>query len=41
MQLAILKIKHKYGKNTPLKGMNFEEGAIMRKRNGQIGGYRA
>ena len=41
MQLAILKIKHKYGKNALLKGMNFEEGATMRERNRQIGGHRA
>lgn len=41
MQLAILKIKHKFGKNAILKGMNFEDGATMRERNGQIGGHRA
>lgn len=41
MQLAILKIKHKFGKNAILKGMNFEEGATMRERNQQIGGHRA
>ncbi len=41
MQLAVLKIKHKFGKNAILKGMNFEDGATMRERNGQIGGHRA
>lgn len=41
MQLAVLKIKHKYGKNAVLKGMNFEDGATMRERNHQIGGHRA
>lgn len=41
MQLAVLKIKHKYGKNALLKGINFEDGATMRERNGQIGGHRA
>lgn len=41
MQLAVLKIKHKFGKNAILKGMNFEDGATMRERNQQIGGHRA
>lgn len=41
MQLAVLKIKRKYGKNALLKGMNFEDCATMRERNGQIGGHRA
>ena len=41
MQLAVLKIKRKFGKNAILKGMNFEEGATMRERNQQIGGHRA
>ena len=40
-QAAILKIQHKYGKNAILKGMNFEEGAMTRERNGQVGGHRA
>ena len=41
MQLAVLKIKQKYGKNALLKGTNFEEGATMRDRNRQIGGHKA
>ena len=41
MQLAVLKIRHKFGKNALLKGMNFEDGATMRERNQQIGGHRA
>lgn len=41
MQLAVLKIKRKFGKNALLRGMNFEEGATMRERNQQIGGHRA
>lgn len=41
MQLAVLKIKRKFGKNAILKGMNFENGATMRERNRQIGGHRA
>ena len=40
-QAALLKIKQKYGKNAVLRGMNFEEGATMRDRNGQIGGHKA
>jgi DNA polymerase V len=41
MQLAILDIKKKYGKNAILKGMNFEEGAMTIERNKQIGGHKA
>ncbi len=41
MQAALLKIKHKYGKNAILKGMNFEDGATMRDRNKRIGGHKA
>lgn len=41
IQLAVLKIKRKYGKNAVLKGMNFENGATMRERNKQIGGHKA
>ena len=41
MQLAILNIKKKYGKNAILKGTNFEEGAMTRERNKQIGGHKA
>ena len=41
MQLAVLKIKRRFGKNAILKGINFEEGATMRERNQQIGGHRA
>ncbi len=40
-QEAILSIQKKYGKNAILKGMNLEEGATMRDRNGQIGGHKA
>ena len=40
-QNAILAIQKKYGKNAILKGMNFEDGAMTRERNGQIGGHRA
>ncbi|MGB4658122.1 MAG: DNA methylase, partial [Mobilitalea sp.] len=41
MQLAILDIKKKYGKNAILKGTNFEEGAMTKERNKQIGGHKA
>lgn len=40
-QRAILHIQKKYGKNALLKGMNYEEGATTRSRNGQIGGHKA
>jgi len=41
MQLAILDIKNKYGKNAILKGTNLEEGAMTLERNKQIGGHKA
>ena len=41
MQRAVLSIRKKYGKNAVLKGMNLEEGATARDRNGQIGGHKA
>ncbi len=40
-QKAVLAIKHKFGKNAILKGMNFEEGATAKDRNAQIGGHKA
>ena len=41
LQRAVLRIKHRFGKNAILKGMNFEEGATTITRNGQVGGHRA
>lgn len=41
LQTAVLGLKQKYGKNTILKGMNFEKGATAKDRNRQIGGHRA
>ena len=41
LQKAMLSIKKKYGKNSILKGMNFEEGATAVDRNMQIGGHKA
>ena len=40
-QQAVLAIRRKYGKNSILKGMNYEEGATTRDRNKQIGGHKA
>ncbi len=40
-QQAILAIKHRFGKNAILRGMNFQEGATAADRNRQIGGHRA
>jgi len=39
-QEAVLGIKKKYGKNAILKGMNYQEGATARERNGMIGGHK-
>lgn len=41
IQKAILKIRDRYGKNSILRGTNFEDGATMRSRHHQIGGHRA
>lgn len=41
VQKAVLKIHKRYGKNSLLKLMNFEEGATTRERNGQIGGHKS
>ena len=38
---AVIAIKKKFGKNAILRGMNFQEGATARERNGQIGGHKA
>lgn len=40
-QEAILSIRRKFGKNSILKGVDFEEGATARERNAQIGGHKA
>ncbi len=40
-QQAVLQLQEKFGKNAMMKGMNLEEGATMRQRNGQIGGHKA
>ena len=41
LQMAMLDVKKKYGKNVILKGMNLQEGATTRERNRQIGGHKA
>lgn len=41
LQKAVIGIKKKYGKNSVLKGMNFEDGATAKDRNRQIGGHKA
>lgn len=41
VQEVTLKIKKRFGKNALLKGLDFEEGATARERNGQIGGHKA
>ena len=41
MQKAIIKIKHRFGKNAVLKGNNLEEGATSIERNQSIGGHKA
>ena len=38
---AVIGIKQKYGKNAILRGMNLQEGATARQRNGQVGGHKA
>lgn len=41
LQMAMLEIKNKYGKNAILRGMNLEEGAKAMERNQQIGGHKS
>lgn len=41
IQQAVISIKHKFGKDAILKGMNLEEGAMTRERNHQIGGHKS
>lgn len=40
IQKAVIDIKHKYGKNAILKGMNLEKSGTTIERNEQIGGHR-
>ena len=40
MQKAALTIQKRFGKNAILRGTDFEEGATLRERNGQVGGHK-
>ena len=40
-QLAVLRMKRRYGKNAVIRAMNLQEGATAMARNRQIGGHRA
>ena len=40
LQKAMINIKHRYGKNAIIKGMNLQEGGTTIERNGQIGGHK-
>ena len=40
IQNVIINLKHKYGKNSILKGMNLEDGGTTIERNKQVGGHR-
>ena len=39
LELEMCNIKNRFGKNMILRGMNYEEGATARIRNGLIGGH--
>ena len=41
LQLALLDIKKKYGKNSIIRGLNLEDGATGMDRNEQIGGHKS
>ena len=41
LQLAVLRMKERYGRNAVLRGADFCDGATARSRNQQIGGHRA
>lgn len=41
IQKSVYDIKQRFGKNAMLKGMNFQEGAMQKERNAQIGGHKA
>ena len=41
IQMAMLEIRNRFGKNAVVKGMNLMEGATAMERNLQIGGHRA
>ena len=41
LQTAIVNIKNRYGKNSVLKGMNYDKAGTTRERNQQIGGHKS
>ncbi len=41
LQHTVIDIKKRFGKNSLLRGLNYEEGATGRERNAQIGGHKA
>ncbi len=41
LQEVQLSLKQRFGKNSILRGLNFEEGATAKERNAQIGGHKA
>ena len=41
IQETIINIKKRFGKNSMLRGLNFDEGSTARERNKQIGGPKA
>lgn len=41
MQETVIDLKKKFGKNSILRGLNFQEGATATERNSQIGGHKA
>ena len=41
LQEAQISIKKRFGKNSILRGLNFEDGATAKERNNQIGGHKA
>ena len=41
IQETIINIKKRFGKNSLLRGLNFEEGSTAKERNKQIGGHKA
>ena len=40
IQETIINIKNKFGKNSLLRGLNFDEGSTAKERNKQIGGHK-
>lgn len=40
-QRTIVSLKQRFGKNAVMRGLNYDDGATQRDRNGQIGGHKA